>query len=926
VLARPARQLQAPRTASSLAGGNQIVGALLVQELPPAALRARRQALGLTQDALAGALGVTANSVARWERGEQRIGHPERLSAALTRLEREARRRVTTRRRRVATPPRVAPRPSLERTRHNLPSQITSFVGREQELADVQRQLGGARLLTLVGPGGIGKTRLALEVAARLVADYSDGVWFVELGSIVDPALVAQAVATGMHVPDEVGQPLVETLKKVARVRRLLLVLDNCEHLLAACADLAETLLRDGPEMRIMATSREPLRTGAESVWRVGPLLLPESGRTAALKGREHCEAVSLFLQRARGPQPAFSVTDENALAVMEVCRRLDGIPLAIELAAACVGFLSPAQIVARLDDRFALLSNGSRTAPPRQQSLAAAIEWSCGLLTTAELSVFTRLSAFAGSLTLEAAEAVCAGDGVRSDEVLGLVGRLVSKSLVVAEPHLGGLMGYRLLGTLRAYGRQLLRANGEAETVQHLHAAFYVSLAARSLYEEAPASWAERLNRQHDDLDAALRWLVEHGDNGGAQLLGAALSNVWRQRGLVGQGRLTLAGLLELPAGPQPTHPRASLLLAAGLLAAYQGDLAVATHLLEECVIAFKRLGEARELPMALAYLADLEIARGDWVAARLHVEAGLATSQRLADSWAEATLLVRLAQVAEEEGDAEGARALIHQALPTLRAQGGKRMIAMGLQVLADGAVRRGEHAEARRLLEDSLAAWSAVRGWKGLAWTLLDLGRLAAKEGNNELAGTHFAESLATCRDIGDRWGLALGLEGFVTLAARAGHPEHAVRLAGAAAALREVADVARSPKQAAWFRSDLASARRALSSARYMAAWDAGRAMSCDEAIRIALGLRRSGTGGQLTRREREVATLIARGWTNRQIAEALVIDRRTAEGHVRAILGKLGRSTRAQVVVWAIENGLGVPEPGDRVTSAQRAFT
>jgi predicted ATPase len=294
-------------------------------------------------------------------------------------------------------------------------------------------------------------------------------------------------------------------LKKLVRARRLLLVLDNCEHLLTACAELAETLLLAGPEVRIVATSREALRIGCETVWRVAPLQLPSSDARAALDELERSEAVSLFLERARGTQPVFSFTDENAQAVVELCRRLDGIPLALELAAATTGFLDPAQIVARLGDRFAVLSNGARTAPPRHQSLAATIEWSCGLLDEAELHVFARLSIFAGSMTLEAAEAVCAGEDVGPHEVVDLVRRLVGKSLVVAEALPGEQMGYRVLETLRAYGRRILQTSGEAETVRHRHAAYYVHLATRSLDEGAPASWADRLNRQHNHLEAAL-------------------------------------------------------------------------------------------------------------------------------------------------------------------------------------------------------------------------------------------------------------------------------------------------------------------------------------------------------------------------------------------------------------------------------------
>jgi predicted ATPase/DNA-binding CsgD family transcriptional regulator/DNA-binding XRE family transcriptional regulator len=882
-------------------------GRVLERGLPPDELRARRRALGLSQSALAESLGVTANTVARWERGEQRVGNPERLGAALARLEDSER---------VVAPPsgasshQSAVSGPVPQKPHNLPVQLTSFVGREQEVADVHRLLGTTRLLTLTGAGGIGKTRLALEVAARLIVEYpDDGVWLVELGPIGDSALVLQSVAAVLGVPEEVGQTLVESLTVALSRRGFLLILDNCEHLLRACADLADIVLRASPQTRIIATSREPLRIGGETVWRVPSLSLPELGRGRAPAELEASEAVRLFLQRAQAAQPSFALTDQYAPAIAELCSRLDGIPLAIELAAACADFLSPEQMLARLEDRFALLTRGSRTAPARQQSLADAIEWSCSLLTAPERRLFARLSVFSGSFTLEAAEAVCAGEGIGLDQVLDLLGRLVSKSLVIAEPGPGWSMGYRLLETLRDFGRKLLRTSGEAVTFKRRQAAFYVQLATRSLDEGAPASWAERLTRQHDNLDAALRWLIENGEVEGAQLVGAALSNVWRQRGHVGEGRVIMSRLLALPGATEATRARASLLVAAGGLAYYQGDLAAARDLLNQCLSVLQPLGDRRELPLARTYLADVDMACGDHAAAHTNLEAGLLACRRLGDGVMEAILLVRLGQLAYEEGNDEAAQAFVYEALPTLRAHGGKRMLAFSLKVLADGATRRGEHGEARRLLEESLATWNEIRGWQGAARVHLDLGRLATEEGNNDLAANHFAEGLTKCRDIGDRWGLALGLEGFATLAIRAGRPEHAVQLAGAAAALREAAHVALSPRQAAWLQDDLASARRAVPGRKYVAAWEAGHAMPVERAFRLALGVRQTEARGRLTRRESEVAALIAQGLTNRQIAEALVLATKTVDAHTDGIRNKLGLHSRAQIAAWAVEQRL-----------------
>jgi non-specific serine/threonine protein kinase len=804
----------------------------------------------------------------------------------------------------------------VEIGKSNLPVQLTTFIGRERELAEVGRLLDRARLVTLTGPAGIGKTRFALQLAMRESGKYPDGVRFVELGSIQDSNLITQAIAAVLQVPEQLGQPLIEAVNQRLTTLHLLLVLDNCEHLLSACATVVEALLCASPGVRVLATTRERLRIGGERVWRVAPLSLPDSVRPGSEASIEHFEAISLFVQRARSVQPGFCVTKDNAATLVEICRHLDGIPLAIELAAACADFLSPSQILARLGDRFTLLSSGSRTAPPRQQSLARAIGWSCDLLTEPERTLFARSSVFAGIFTADATAAVCSGDGTGAIEALDLIGQLVRKSLIVAEPGPSGEICYRLLETLRAFAQQLLRNTGEQEAIAQRHASFYLGLAKQSLYEEAPAAWAQQMNRQYEDLEQALRWLVDRGDWHGAHMVGAALSQVWRQRGYISKGRVTLATLLDLPGGREPTRARASLLLAAGYLALYQGDLPVARTLLEDCLSTLQCVGETRELPMAFGYLADIDMAHADCAAARVHLEAGLAASRRVGDDWAEATLLVRLAQLVSEQGNSNSAADLAKQALPVLQARGAKRVLAMALQVLAETAVRDGNYPAAKHLLEEALANWNSVGGLKGAAWTLLDFARLALAEGNNALAETYFSESLATCRDVGDRWGVVLGLEGFVTIAVRARRGEHALQLAGAAAVIRESAQLTPTARQAGWLADDLALARRLVSNARHAAAWDAGKAMSSDAAVELALGHHDSVTPVQLTSREQEVVHLVARGWTNRQIAAALVIDQRTAEGHVSRILARLGLQRRTQIAAWAVQHGLAMPAPAE----------
>jgi predicted ATPase/class 3 adenylate cyclase len=415
-----------------------------------------------------------------------------------------------------ALPAAFPPLRSLDARPHNLPLQLTSFVGRERELGEVARRLGAVRLLTLTGAGGVGKTRLALQTAAGLVEAHPDGVWLVELAPLADPALVPQAVAAAVGVREEPGRPLVATLADALRPKHLLLLLDNCEHLLDAAAALAAALLRACPGVRVLATSREALGLAGEAPYRVPSLALPAPGSTPPVAAPARPEAVTLFVERAAVAQPAFAVTDRTAPAVVEVCRRLDGIPLAIELAAARVRVLPVEQLLARLDDRFRLLTGGGRTVPPRQRTLRATVEWSHALLSEAERALFARLAVFAGGFSLEAAEAVGAGDGVPTDEVLDRLSRLVDQSLVVADEAADGTARFRLLETLRQYAGERLAASGEAAAARDRHAAFYLALAEASrppAAEHHDGAWLARLEREHDNLRAALAWTQPRDD-----------------------------------------------------------------------------------------------------------------------------------------------------------------------------------------------------------------------------------------------------------------------------------------------------------------------------------------------------------------------------------------------------------------------------
>jgi predicted ATPase/class 3 adenylate cyclase len=483
-------------------------------------------------------------------------------------------------------PSEFPPLRSLEAIPHNLPLQVTSFVGREREMGEIVALLGGTRLLTLTGPGGTGKTRLAVQMAAELLERYSHGAWLVELAPLADPALVPQAVAAVLRVRDNASRPVLTTLTEALRSQQLLVVLDNCEHLIHACAQLTDTLVRTCPRVHVLATSREALGIAGETAYRVPSLRLP-TGPELHLDAVRQSEAARLFTERAAAVQPHFALTPANAQAVVQVCQRLDGIPLALELAAARVRALTVDQVAARLDHRFRLLTGGSRTALPRQQTLRATIDWSYELLSEPERMLFARLSAFVGGWSLEAAEAICADGGIEREDVLDLLIRLVEKSLVLT---VGADSAHRylLLETLRHYGREKLVAEGEAEVLNGRHALYYLAWAEHAGRELTGSGLAVRLGQLEAELGnvrAALRWSVEAGDAEWGLRVSGVLSYFWYLRGFRAEGRAWLEELVALPRAAARTAGRGAALSAAGDLALSHRDLAGARALLTEAL-----------------------------------------------------------------------------------------------------------------------------------------------------------------------------------------------------------------------------------------------------------------------------------------------------------------------------------------------------
>jgi predicted ATPase/DNA-binding SARP family transcriptional activator/DNA-binding CsgD family transcriptional regulator len=769
--------------------------------------------------------------------------------------------------------------------RHNLPATRSSFVGRETELRKVKRDLAMTRLLTLTGAGGCGKTRLAIEVARSLVGAYPDGIWFVELAPLSEGRLVAQAVALALGVPEQPQHYFAETLADFLRNKRTLLVLDNCEHLVDALARLTDVLLNSCPHLRVLATSREILNVEGELNSLVPSLSVPSLRRPPTVQELQGYESVRLFVERARHRSPTFSLTSENAYAVARICGRLDGIPLAIELAASRVG-LSVEQIATRLDDSLRLLTTGSRTASPRQRTLRGTLDWSYQLLSEPERNLFGRLSVFAGSWTLEAAEAVGADGSVEERDVLDLLGRLVDKSLVVAEAEEPGAVRYRMLEPIRQYGQERLEAGEreEAERVRKWHMRHYLALAEAAEPELAgaeQASWLGRLEIEHANLTAALSWAMdpegvrqEERVESGLRMA-AALGRFWRAYGL-SEG----LGWLER-----------------GLARGSELPLFVRTKVLEEA-----------------GYLA---IWLGDYEKAVAMLEDALASSKKYEDKSSVAALLADLGVAVVHRCDHERVTALRREAETLLPDLVDRQALALVLNFLGMAAMDDGDRDRAVTRFEESLNLYRGLGDTRGIAVNLISLGMTELSRGACDRTEALLTEVLHLLQGRGDKVAFIYGLMGLGGVAASRGLSDRAARLWGASEALREAEGITLSPFTRANYdyEGDIATARAGLDEQSFTAAWAAGRGMTTEQATAYALSedkrppptpvpmLDQAPAGEPietLTPREQEVALLVGRGLTNRQIAQELFLSEHTVHHHVTNILKKLNLGSRQQV--------------------------
>jgi len=869
--------------------------------------------------------------------------------------------------------PEPPPDNNVQLVTPGLPVSLTSLIGREQEEQALYALLlrPDVRLLTLTGTAGVGKTRLALEIARNLVHDFADGVYLVSLAPISDPAFVIPTIARRLGLTESGPEPVMERLKTSQRDKHRLLLLDNFEHVITAATLLVE-LLEACPTLKLLVTSREVLRLRSEHQFAVLPLALPDPKRLPDDRSLAHVPAVHLFLQRVQAITADFHATTDNAATIAQICLRLDGLPLAIELAAARIKVFTPQALLARLDHRLQVLTGGARDLPERQRTLRGTIAWSYELLPVGEQRLFRRLAVFIGGCTLEAVEAVSGAVDDTNTNVLEGIISLVDKSLLQQTERDGEEPRFAMLETIREYGLEVLTASGEAPTTHLAHEAYYLALAEQAepqLTGPHQLTWFERLEQEHDNLRAALSWLLEPSaarqSNELALRLGGALWHFWWTRGYVSEGRRWLERALNASEKVRSVT-RAEALIGAGALANQQGDFAQAEVQCAEGLALSRELGDRRGSAAALSYLGYVALMRSNYAGTRALEEEALALFREVGDTagcvfvlhnlivvlffqgeYAQAQVLIEESlELSRQGGDIRGyaaslllkgmvllfegdiarAHSLLEESLSVSRERGYKWNIATSIHFLGLVAFLQGDVARARSLLEESLVLFQEEGDRGSTAQVFFSQGFISFGQAEYMAARMLMEQSLEIARKLDRKWDMVSYLEGLAAVMAIQGEPERAVRFMSAAQEGREAIGTPLQSLLQAIHELTISSVRAQLGDQAYATAWAEGRTMTPEQALAaqwpaampttppaepssIPSPQKAPAPPNGLTLREMEVLRLLAQGLTSAQIAERLTVSVLTVNTHVRSIYSKLGVSSRSAATRWAIEQHL-----------------
>jgi predicted ATPase/DNA-binding XRE family transcriptional regulator len=812
-------------------------------------LKQQRRARDRSREQLAGQIGCSISLLEKIETGERRpsrqIAARIALSLAIPAEQRDAFLAAA----RAGRAPQVggqSPIPTTQKTTvplhtGHLPAAMTSFIGREWEVATISARLRTpeVRVVTLTGAGGVGKTRLALQIGSALHDAFPNGVWFVDLAPISDPAQVLPTIAHSLGVREQPGTPIVETLRTVLREQQLLVLLDNFEQVVAAAPELA-LLLAEVPGLKLLVTSREALRLYGEHVVVVAPLAVPDLAATLAAEQLAQYAAVQLFVARAQAASEHFRLTDANASAVAAICARLDGLPLAIELAAAQVSLFAPAALLARLEQRLPLLTRGPRDLPARQQTIRNTIEWSYNLLDAGEQTLFARLGVFVGGWTEAAAGAVCTGEGDLPIDTLDGLASLIDKNLLRQAEGQDGELRFAMLETIREYALERLAASGETEALRRRHAAYFLALAEMAepqLSGRNQVAWSARLEQEHDNLRAVFAWSRSAEDDAAiGKRLAGALSWFWMIHSHFSEARIWLDDMLERPnAAGIAAHAKA--LQAAGAMAVNQGEVARSIILHEQSLALYRGLGDAAGTAEALVWLGRAKVWQGAYAQAQALLAEGLAMFQAQQNTWMIMWALQSLGNMAFNNAEVPQAQAYLQEALGLCSELGDIFGSAHARENLGRVAHALGDDSLAQTYYAESLAAFREL-GQRDIAHVYLALGRLARTQGDTTQARTYYTQSLALFREFMDKQRFPECLEDIAGLSGAA-QPASAARLFGAAEAVRESAGIPLPPIRRPAYERDLAAARAQLDQVAWETAWAAGRALTLEQAIAEAL---------------------------------------------------------------------------------------